>query len=485
MKFHALFRLNWPMLLSLGLLGPTAPSSPPPTAGTTDPWAQVQTIEKRLIAPQFPTSTWSILDQGAVADGRSNAQTAIQAAIDACHRAGGGRVLVPAGNFFSDGPLRLRSNVNLHLAAGAYLRFGVNPARYTPLVKVRWEGVFCYNYSPLIYAQGQKNLAITGEGTLDGQAAQFWQAWKRDNQGQNQEADKVRLRQQGNDGVPLAERIYGHGQADLNGDGIMEGDGQPHYLRPSLVAFLECDNILLAGFTAQGSPFWTIHPVLCRNVIIRGLHIKKGTTNDDGIDPDSCTDVLIEDCAIHTNDDPISIKAGRDQDGWRYPGSSHLLVRNCTVSSEVGNGFCIGSEMSGGVSAVYVQNYRVLRTDNGINFKGNLDRGGSIQQVYLRHLQIDSCAKHGILFQMDYHGYRGGNFPPEFASFALQDITIGYAGRVGIAIKGVANQPVKTVDLRRIRVENTPQPYTLQHVQDLRVKHLVVGGRPIQLSENY
>lgn len=426
---------------------------------------QIEAILARIRPPVFSDRIFEVRPPG-----ENDARLAIQQAIDACHEAGGGMVRIAAGTYLCNGPLRLKSNVNLHIAEGAVIRFGIDPEQYTPLVKVRWEGTVCYNYSPLIYACQQKNIAVTGRGLLDGQADQFWYAWKRGNDGHNQDQDKPVLRQMGADGVPESKRIFGNGVYDADGDGQNDGDGQAHFLRPDLLQFYECENILLEDFQAQGSPFWTIHPVFCKNVTIRGLRIGKGTTNDDGIDPDSCEDVLIENCIIHTDDDPVAIKAGRDQDAWNRPGSRNIVVRNCTVSSKVGNGFCVGSEMSGGVENVFVQNYRILSTDNGINFKCNLDRGGFIRNIYLQSIDIGACSKYGILFQMDYHSYRGGNFPPDFRRFRLRDIAIQQAGKTGIRITGAERRPVRDVRMRNVNIVSAPQATEVRFAKKIRMK---------------
>ncbi len=433
-------------------------------------------ILQNIKVPVFPNRIFKPKAFGAQGDGQNDDRGAIQAAIEACTQQGGGQVLLEPGTYLSNGPLHLKTGVNLHLAAGCQLLFGVNPADYTPLVKVRWEGTVCYNYSPLIYAYQQKNLAISGPGKIDGQTEKFWHAWKKGNNGKNQDADKPTLRQMGNDQVAETTRIFGNGFYDHNGDGQNDGDGKAHYLRPDLIQFYACENILLEDFSIKGSPFWTIHPVFCKNITARKLKIGKGTTNDDGIDPDSCEDVLIEDCEIHTNDDPISIKAGRDQDAWQRPGSRNIVVRRCRVSSEVGNGFCIGSEMSGGVENVFVENYYIKTADNGINFKCNLDRGGAIRQVAIENVKMDSCGKHGILFQMDYHSYRGGNFPPDFQGFKLRKINIAQSGRVGIKIVGVPSQSIRDVALENVVIVKTPLATEFKHTEGVRMKKVWVNG---------
>jgi polygalacturonase len=414
-------------------------------------WAALPKLLARIRPPKFPDRDFPIASYGAVGNGQADNRAAFAQAIAACHAAGGGRVVVPPGDYLVNGPIGLRSRVNLHLQKGATVRFGTDPAHYLPVVKVRWEGTVCYNYSPLVYAYQQQDIAITGQGTLDGQTEGTWSRWKKDNDGQNQEVTKKIIRQMGQDGVPEAQRVFGQG----------------HYLRPTLVEFYECQNILLEGFTAKSSPFWTIHPVFCRNLTVRGLTIRPGTTNDDGIDPDSCTDVLIEHCDIETDDDPISLKAGRDQDAWNRPGTRGVVVRHCKLSSKVGNAFCIGSEMSGGVEQVYIEDCHSPTAPNGLNFKCNLDRGGRIRQVYARNLTFGHCQNHGLLFQMDYHGYRGGNFPPDFQEFYLANLRFGQVGKVGVKIVGVAAQPIRRVLLRQVTVAQVPQPTEVKYANQV------------------
>ena len=264
-------------------------------AQSSDGWGLVPGILARIQPPRLAGRDFDIRGSGAVGDGRTDCRSAIARAIAECCTAGGGRVVIPAGTWLCNGPIHLASNVNLNLAEGSTVVFGTNPADYLPAVLVRWEGTRCHNYSPLIYARGQENIAITGRGTFDGQAASFWQEWKR-----KQTPDQEALRKMGMERAPLEKRIFGEG----------------HYLRPGMFQAYECRNLLIEGVTFKGSPFWTVHPVFCNNVTVRGIHVLPGTTNDDGVDPDSSRDVLIENCTFDTADDNIAIKAGRDQDAW-------------------------------------------------------------------------------------------------------------------------------------------------------------------------
>src|SRR5512136_2656639 len=242
-----------------------------------DPWARLPGILARIQPPVFPARDFRITDYGAVGDGVTDASGALKTAIEACHRAGGGRVIVPPGEFLT-GPIRLLSNVNLHISAGATLRFSTDPSHYLPVVFTRWEGVELMNYAPLVYAFEQKNVAITGSGTLDGQAdAAHWWPWKAASGGQSQKPDRARLFQQAQEGVPPEQRVFGAG----------------HYLRPPFLQLYRCTNVLIEGVTIRNSPFWVIHPVLSSNVVVRGVSVLSLGPNNDGCDPESSSDVLI------------------------------------------------------------------------------------------------------------------------------------------------------------------------------------------------
>lgn len=398
---------------------------------------------------------------------QEDARPMIQEAIDEAFNTGGGRIILSAGDYFSKGPIHLRSRVQLHLELGSKLRFSDRTQDYLPLVKVRWEGTVCWNWSPLIYAYQAEHIAITGEGEIDGNGQNWSQEWRK-----LQKADQILLRQMGNDLIPEDQRIFGNGVLGK------EGDGQMHYLRPSLIVFYECSNILLEGLTLRNSPFWTVHPVFSKDIHINGLRIFGGYLNDDGIDPDSCEDVLIENCYIETHDDAISIKAGRDQDAWNRPGSRNIIVRNCELASLV-NAFCIGSEMSGGVREVFFENSRILKGKHGVNFKCNLDRGGEVTQVFIRNLQLDTVSAALLMFRMDYHGYRGNHFPTSFNHIFLQNLRCKDAGQFGLKIVGVEDAPIERILLDHIRIEQADTNALLIHSKDIIMRRVFINGENI------
>ncbi len=406
--------------------------------------------------PQFPDRTYQLAgspDDTAILK-------KINQLIQDCSAKGGGKVVIPKGSYLLKGSIFLRSNVHLHLEEGAVLRFSPDPKDYLPVVRVRWEGTICYNYSPLIYAYQEKNIAITGKGTIDGQAEKFFYQWKK-----LQKPDKQRLRKMGNDRVPEKERVFGEG----------------HYLRPDGIQLHECENILLEDFTIKGSPFWTIHPVLSKNITARNLKVAAGTTNDDGFDPESCTNVLVENCVFDTYDDCIAVKAGRDQDGWEKGSTNGVVVRNCVFKSGVGSGFCIGSEMSGGVKNIFIENCTITSKKHGLNFKSNKDRGGFMEHVYIRNLQIDSC-KYGLTFTTDYHGWRGNNFPTRYNDFYIENVVVNHAEKLGIQIVGLEEKPIKRLYFNKVQINNTPLPTKLKYFEQVVAKEVLINGQKQSFS---
>ena len=438
-----------------------------------DGWDEVPAILKRIVAPTFPEIIVNIKDYDARGDGTTDDLPALKQAMKECANSGGGRIIVPPGQYFMNGPIHFESHVNLHLEEGAKLFFTDDPEQYLPAVKVRWEGTVCYNYSPLIYAYQKQNIAITGKGVIDGAAKEWSIDWRK-----RQKPDKKLLRQMGNDTIPEEQRVFANGFLDLDGDEQDDGfgDGELHYLRPTLIELYECERILLADFTIRDSPFWTIHPVFSKNVTIRNLKVFGEVLNDDGIDPDSCEDVLIEDCTVQTHDDAISIKAGRDQDAWTRMGSKNIIIRNNELLSGV-NALCIGSEMSGGVSHVFAEGNKIAGGKHALNFKCNLDRGGQVQKVYLRNTNITSCKDAMFIFRMDYHGYRGNNFPTKFNDFFVSGIVCGSVEKTPFKIVGVAKEPITRVMLDDIRIDRVGEDSKIEFANDILFNDIIIEGK--------
>jgi Endopolygalacturonase len=407
------------LLLQVGFLTGASAAPNEVTSQPASQWYQVTEIANRIQAPIFPTNEFVITEFGAVGDGKTDCTAAISKAIEACHKARG-RVVVPEGDFFT-GPVHLQSNVELHLDRGATLKFTTDPKDYLPVVLTRFEGMECYNYSPLIYAFEQENIAVTGEGTLDGQAGdENWWQWKggrgTKEGSPNQKLARDRLGKMVDQNVPVEKRQFGEGS----------------FLRPSFVEFNRCRNVLIQGVRIKRSPMWELHPLLCTNVIVRGVNIHSHGPNNDGCDPESCRDVLIEDCVFDTGDDCIAIKSGRNNDGRRIGlPSENIVIRRCTMKDGHG-GVVIGSEISGGCRNVFAEDCAMdsPNLERVLRLKSNAVRGGVIEDIFMRNIKVGQVRD--AVLQVDFVYEEGANGPhkPVARNIVMENITVDRTPRV-------------------------------------------------------
>lgn len=429
-----------------------------PAADSSDPWQRLPGILAGIGEPAFPDRDLRVTDFGAVGDGTTDATFAIRAAVEACAEGGGGRVIVPAGDYLT-GPIHLRSNVNLHLERGATLRFLRDPAAYLPVVLTRWEGVELMGYSPLVYAYGERNIAVTGEGTLDGQAGpEHWWPWKRDGHPASQRPDRDRLFAQAEAGVPVAERVYGAG----------------HYLRPSFLQTYRCSNVLIEGVTIVNAPMWVIHPVLSDDVVVRGVAVVSAGPNNDGCNPESSTDVLIEGSLFDTGDDCIAIKSGRNADGRRLAApAERIVVRGCRMGAGHG-GVTIGSEVSGSVRDVFVEGTEMSspNLDRGIRIKTNAVRGGTIENVFVRDVEIGETGS-AIDIDMQYEEGAAGPYRPMVRNIVVERLTVRRA-RYALFVRGLEAAPVRGLVVRDSSFFGVSEGSVLEHVADLRLERVVI-----------
>jgi polygalacturonase len=412
----------------------------------TPEWAQVPEILARIVPPQFPAQDFVITKFGAVADGRTDCTAAIAKAVDACAAAGGGHVVVPAGDFLT-GAIHLKSGVDLHLAAtNSILRFSTDPKMYLPEVFTRFEGIECYNYSPLIYAFEQNNVAVTGIGTLDGQASEAnWLAWKgqKNKESGTQTAARKRLDKMNNEGVPVSQRVFGEG----------------NFLRPNFIQFNRCRNVLIEGVKIRRSPMWELHPLLCTNVTVRGVDIISHGANNDGCDPESCTDVLIEKCLFDTGDDCIAIKSGRNADGRRVGvPSQNIIIRDCTMRDGHG-GTTIGSEISGGCRNVFVENCEMSSPDLtcALRLKSNAMRGGVLENIFMRNINV-GLVKDSVL-QIDFLYEEGakGDQKPVARNVVMENIKVAQTPRV-LNVKGFPAASISDIRIYNSSFKQVKKP---------------------------
>jgi polygalacturonase len=428
------------------------------SSGSSDPAKQKEAVLSRIHPPQFPDRVFEITKFGAVAE--KDCTSAIAKAIAACSEAGGGRVLVPRGIFLT-GAIHLKSNVNLHLADGAVLRFSTDPKSYLPLVFTRWESTECMNYSPLIYAFEQNNVAVTGLGTLDGQADNdHWWPWKGNakfgfKKGEpEQQPSRAALVAMGEKDVPVSERVMGEG----------------HYLRPNFFQPYRCNNVLIEDVTIVRSPMWEVNPVLCHNVTVRNVKIDSHGPNNDGCDPDACTDVLIDHCEFSTGDDCIAIKSGRNRDGRRVGvASENIVVQDCLMKDGHG-GVSIGSEASGGVRNVFIDRCRMdsPHLDRALRIKTNSYRGGAIENVFFTNSTIGQVAEAVMDIDFNYEEGKGGPFKPVVRNVVLENIT-SHKSKYGLTLKGFENAPITAVHLKNCKFQNAALPDVIENVKDLKI----------------
>lgn len=408
----------------------------------------------------------------------------IQARIDDCSRNGGGTLDFLSGTYRLDGPLELKSGVRLHLADGVVLLFSSNPDDYLPVVATRWEGTELYGRSSMIHADGQHDIAVTGEGkaVVDAGGSEMarWGMPGGDpdfvenihgTHGETPEtADVERLRKMGDELVPVNGRVFGEGTK----------------LRPCAMEFRECRRVLVEGITLKDSPFWCIHPLYCEDVTVRGVTIDSHFPNNDGCDPESSRRVLVENCTFLTGDDAIAIKSGRDADGRRVGRPSEdIVIRNCRFFSKC-NGLCIGSEMSGGVKGVYMTGIEIGDVKNALLFKSNLDRGGYIEDVFIDSVSIGNVAGAVLRFETNYFGYRGGNMPARYSDFTINNVSAKSSAAYAIYFDGNEAEPIRGITVNNFIVDEAPRPYYLFHTRDCRFNGCKVGGKklPVTLPES-
>ncbi len=562
------------------------------TAPTADPWSRADSILARFATPlRFRDQDFVVTAFGAApcklrqvkvsghgvttsqstpVAGSPDCHRAIADAIAACSKAGGGRVLIPTGSWYCAGPIVLRSNVHVHLAAGAQVYFSADPRDYARhgdidcgkngmLVHSRWQGNDVLNFSPLVYAKGQTNIAITGAdwtSILDGQGgirpndgSESWWEWTAKGRtalpsaavanplnaalatvaphlstDQREMIHRTRGDWRGDSrylpalseaDVPLARRIFGLG----------------HYLRPCMIEFIECTDVLMQGYQITGSPFWLHHPVSSRNVRISKVRMDSMGPNNDGFDPESCDTVLVDQCVFNTGDDCIAIKAGKNRDVREGP-TRNVLIQDCVMNSGHG-GVTLGSEMAAGIEHVYAQRIEFRNIHwasdplgTAIRLKTNMNRGGFLRHLYARDLTVPNGVKTTAGYYAPVAGSRvparaastGGGAvitidcdyakmddgvrtrPPSISDIHISNLKVGNVtmadgafscyqaiailGPVADSFNGQAGTPILPVTRVTITdcdfgTPRAPTPWFLHNVQGLQLKNVQAGGKTV------
>jgi DNA sulfur modification protein DndE len=375
-------------------------------AGSQDPsWDHLPTVRR----PVFKKDTFNIMDYGAVQDPVRLNTAAINTAIDDAAKKGGGVVLVPAG-YWLTGPLVLRSNVNLHIDRAAILQFTADFAQY-PLVEGNYEGHPAARCQSPISGTDLENIAITGGGVIDGNG-DAWRMVARDRLPEEEWKNKVAaggvLSENGKTWYPSEKSLKGSKTKDAGvlkpGIPLSSFEDIKDFLRPNLLVLTRCKKVLLEGPSFQNSPAWCLHPLLCEDLTLRDVHVRNPwyAANGDGVDLESCRNVLVENSTFDAGDDGICIKSGRDEEGRkRGKPTENVIVRNDIVYHAHG-GFVIGSEMSGGARNIFVSDCSFIGTDIGLRFKTTRGRGGVVEKIFVKNISMRDIVHQAVFLDMYY-----------------------------------------------------------------------------------
>ncbi len=417
--------------------------------------------------PIFPNRVFDIKEYGAVEGDSVNNSEAINKAIIACNKAGGGKVVVPKGTWYT-GKIHFKSDVNLHISEGAELLFSDNPEDYLPAVQSSWEAFECYNYSPLLYAFECKNIAITGKGTIKAKM-DTWTKWFA-RPPAHMEASK-RLYHMAAKGVPVEERQMAVGENNF---------------RPQFIQFNRCENILIEDIKIRNSPFWVIHLLKCKDGIVRGVDVNAHGHNNDGIDPEMTQNLLVENCTFNQGDDAIAVKSGRNQDGWRLnTPSKNIVFRNCEIR-EGHQLLAIGSELSGGIENIYVHDCTFplkekTLLNNLIFIKTNERRGGYVKNIYLENIKAGRVLDGVIGARVDKM-YQWRHIVPTYEvrltkieGIHIKNIQLDEA-KIAIDIIGAKEMPIKNITLENVTVNKVlEQPRQIVNLEGITEKNVILG----------
>jgi polygalacturonase len=428
-----------------------------------------------VTAPVIPDNQVNIKDFGGVGDGITLNTEAFAKAIDALSKKGGGKLVVPQGVWHT-GPIVLKSHINLHLNAGAVILFAADETLY-PFVDISFEGLDTRRCQSPLSANGATDISITGKGVIDGNG-QYWRPVKKAKVTEAHWKSLLAIpgSQEMKPGywVPSAGYAKGEQGANMNVPNAKteaEWNAIKRFVRPVMVSLVKCKNVHLKGVIFQNSPAWNLHPLMCENVIIEDVLVRNPSyaQNGDALDLESCKNALIINSRFDAGDDGICIKSGKDADGRRrgIP-CENVVVKGCTVFAGHG-GFVVGSEMSGGVKNILVDQCQFLGTDVGLRFKSTRGRGGIVEKIYIKNISMTDIKTDAITFNMYYGGksvaemLADGDNPdnvtkmpvteetPIFRHIDIKNIICNGAGRA-MEFNGLPEMPIDDISLNDITI---------------------------------
>jgi polygalacturonase len=441
----------------------------------------------KINQPVFKADTFNIVDFGAESDGTTLNTQSINKAITACSQKGGGVVLVPSG-YWLTGPIKLKSNVNLHLANNAFLQFSSDFNQYK-IIEGSYEGKpSARNESPIMVTD-VKNVAITGHGIIDGNG-DAWRMVGKNKLTENEWKTKIASGGLVSDDGKLwfpsekTKKAFIEKSSVLLSPTKKLSDFEPikDYLRPNLVVITRCDNILLQDVTFQNSPAWNLHPLMSSNLTIRGVKVKNPdyAQNGDGLDIESCKNVLVEASVFDVGDDAICIKSGKDEEGRkRNMPTENVIIRNNTVYAGHG-GFVVGSEMSGGARNIFVSDCSFIGTDKGLRFKTTRGRGGVVEKIYVKNINMSNIVQEAIYFDMYYWTQpplpnQKVDVPkvsiktPQFKDIEISNIVCNGASK-GVFIRGLPEMAVDNIQMDNLRL-NVTKAIEITDAKNIAIKN--------------
>ena len=420
------------------------------SASTEKMRLEAEKIASAIQLPRIPAREFRL----AVQPG-SDIYAPLNAAISECAASGGGKVIIPSGSFRCNGPIRMASFTEVHLEEGCFIKFSPRPELFLPPVPGRWGGVEIINYSPMIYGNEITDSAITGKGIIAG-GREIWGTFQALQTPARSYSHTLQ-----DEGIPLEKRIFGEGK----------------YMRPSMLQFRKSERVLIEDVTLVDAPLWMIHPLFCSHVTIRNICTDSMYVCNDGIDVDSCSDVLIEKSHFRNGDDAVVLKSGRDADGRRVnrPGK-RIVVRDC-VFHDCMHGFAIGSELSGGMESVYVYNIHMEYIwAQALSLKSCPGRGGVIRDIHVGDITIDKTNDHAISIVSEYVDVYRSMERTCYKDIEFINIRCKYA-KNGLVLEGSEDFPLENVNLTQVTVEEAPLPCSgLKYPGRMRFENVSVNG---------
>lgn len=421
-------------------------------------------ILKSVSGAKIPATAKSILKFGAKGDGKKDCLPAFKKAMAQSKKNGGLRIVVPAGVYYIKGPIHFESNTCIDLQEGATLKFAPEPEYYLPMVKTSWEGTFLQNHSPFIYGYNLHDVAITGKGTIDGNAQTTFATWRKD-----QRAARDLSRKMNHENTPVEKRNFG-------------GD---YKLRPHLIQFFGCSNVTVADVFITNSPFWCVHLLKSQNIICRGIRYDAKLVNNDGIDPECSRNILIEDIDFNNGDDNVAIKSGRDNDGWNIGSpSENIVIRRCRFKGL--HAVVLGSEMSAGVRNVFVEDCTYAGyCKRGIFVKTNPNRGGFVENLFVRNCKFDEVEDLFYITSMYAGEGLDDNHFTTIRNIYVENLQCNKARKAGIVLQGTKAKPVSGITFRGVEIGEVKNALSIDNTEGVTFSDCHLGGKagvPTQIT---